>query len=276
MCMLAPLVWFRVVPHSHHRPSGSPRSWCEGSSGLNYPLGVHLSWMACCWKLMRWSCCLRTLASRSERLGLAVGHIELSSGNSWGKGTKSSFLSTSAVGFWLHQPSLLLVQPEVAHKLLWSLWSTSAFVVANLLVILWALVWWAHASCFLRSPFWTLREGQNLLILHAWTFLTTFGRNHIWAWGVCTKVPCLSIWRKVGGSLPGDTALVFILGISLHILQIFGLVFRKLLKFLSILMNSFKRVWLQSSLCLESFCHLSLPSLLLHSFQLLIFLLAIQ
>lgn len=33
---------------------------------------------------------------------LTVGHIIFCSGNSWGKGTKSSFLTTSAVRFWLH------------------------------------------------------------------------------------------------------------------------------------------------------------------------------
>ena len=143
-------------------------------------------------------------------------------------------------------------------------------------MVLRALVWWAHASCLYRSPFRTLRECQNLLILHTWTFLTTFVRNYIWTWGVGTKMPSLSIWRKVIWPLPWDTTLLSIWHILLQILQIFCLVFRKLLKFLSILMNSFNRVCLKSCWCLESFIDLGLPSLLLHCFELFIFLLAIQ
>lgn len=71
---------------------------------------------------------------------LAVATIIFCSSNSCCKGTKSSFVTTSAVGFGLHKPGLLLVQPEVAHELLWCLWGAGTFVVADFFVVFWALV----------------------------------------------------------------------------------------------------------------------------------------
>ena len=69
--------------------------------------------------------------------------------NSCLKWAKSSFVTTSTIWFGLHELRFLLIQSEVAHKLLGRLRSAGAFVVANLLVVLWALVGWAETSCLI-------------------------------------------------------------------------------------------------------------------------------
>jgi hypothetical protein len=82
----------------------------------------------------------RTIANM---FALTVSTKVLCSSNSCLKWAKSSFMSTSAIRFGLHKPRLFLIKAEVAHELLWGLGSAAAFVVSNLLVVLWALVGWA-------------------------------------------------------------------------------------------------------------------------------------